>query len=55
MIKQLHHLLNFWKILAADQKNVLKIFRKFTKKHLWVILILLKLQAFTDAATGGVL
>ena len=45
---------NFQKILAAHQKNVLKIFRKFTKKYPWGSLILVKLQAFTEAATGVV-
>ena len=46
--------LNFQKIFAAHQKNVLKIFRKFTKKHSWRSLVLEKLQAFTEAATEGV-
>ena len=47
---------SFQKILAAYQKNVLKIFRKSTKKtHPRQSLILVKLQAFTEAATRGVL
>ena len=44
---------------AANHKNVSKTFRKFSKKkqkkHLSLSLILVKLQAFTEAATGGVL
>ena len=43
----------FQKILAAHQKNVPKIFRKSTKIILVVILV--KLPAFTEAATSGVL
>ena len=38
--------LNFQKILAAHQRNILKFFRKFTKKHPWQSLILVKLQVF---------
>ena len=40
---------------AANQNNVSKILRKLTKKHQWQSLILVKLQAFTEAATRGVL
>ena len=43
----------FQKILATHQKNVPKIFRKSTKIILVVILV--KLPAFTEAATSGVL
>ena len=40
---------SFQKILAAHQKNVLKTSTK--KTHPWQSLILVKLQAFTEAAT----
>ena len=43
---------NFQKILATHQKNVSKIFRKFTKNILGEVLF--QLQAFTEAATEGV-
>ena len=43
----------FQKILATHQKNVPKILRKSTKIILVVILV--KLPAFTEAATSGVL
>ena len=46
-----NNFVNFWRILATRQKNVPKIFRKFTKKHPCRRLILVKLQVFTEAAT----
>ena len=36
---------------CSTSKNDPKIFRKFTKEHPWRCLILVKLQAFTEAAT----
>ena len=39
----------------ASKKRFLEIFRKLAKKHLCQNFILVKLQAFTEAANGGVL
>ena len=49
-----NNFVDFQKILAAHQKSVPKTFRKFIekkRKNLWRSLILVKLQAFTEAAT----
>ena len=40
---------------SASKNRFLETFRKFTKKHTWRSLILVKLHAFTEAANGGVL
>ena len=40
---------------SALKNRFLETFRKFTKKHTWRSLILVKLHAFTEAANGGVL
>ena len=39
---------NFGKILAAHQRNILKIFKSSQKKHPWRSLILVKLQEVED-------
>ena len=40
---------------SALKNRFLETFRKFTKKHTWRSLILVKLHAFTEAANGGAL
>ena len=40
---------------SASKNRFLETFRKFTKKHTWRSLILVKLHAFTEAANGGAL
>ena len=39
---------------CSASKKLFEIFQKFHKKHPWRSLILVKLQAFTEAATEGV-